>query len=76
MNLFQIQPRLSCGTEGAGYLDNRVEQNYAGLFSDDLLRGEMMLDELRNGGEARSLEAVLTLRRGTGVNRNSSTSKR
>lgn len=44
-----------------GYLDNRVEQHNSRFLSDDLLGGEMMLDELRDGGKARPLETVLTL---------------
>lgn len=44
-----------------GYLDNRVEQHNSRLLSDDLLGGEMMLDELRDGGKARPFKTVLTL---------------
>lgn len=49
----------------SGYLDNRVEQNNSRLLCDDLLRREMMLDELRNGGEACPFKPVLTLQRET-----------
>lgn len=45
-------------------LDDGVEKDDSRLLGDDLLAGEVMLDELRDGGEARPLEAVLTLARG------------
>ena len=45
----------------SGYLDDRVEKNNSRLFGDDLLGGEMMLDELRDRGETCPFEAVLTL---------------
>lgn len=45
----------------AGYLDDRVEQDDPRLLGDDLLGGEVMLDELRDGGEARPFKPVLTL---------------
>lgn len=45
-------------------LDHRVEKHDPRLLGDDLLAGEVMLDELRDGGEARPLKAVLTLARG------------
>lgn len=43
------------------YLDNRVEQHHSRLLGDNLFGGEMVLDELWNRGEARSLEAILIL---------------
>lgn len=50
-----------CRCVMAGYLDDRVEQDDARLLGDDLLGGEVMLDELRDGGEARPFKPVLTL---------------
>lgn len=47
-----------------GCLDDGVEQHHSGLLGDDLLGGEVMLDELRDGGEARPFKAVLTLPEG------------
>lgn len=43
------------------YLDDRVEQHHSRLLGDDLFRGEVMFDELRDGGEAGAFETVLTL---------------
>lgn len=45
----------------SGCLDNGVEQHDSRLLGDDLFGGEMMLDELRDGGESRPFKAVLTL---------------
>lgn len=42
-------------------LDNGIDQNHSRLLGDDLFGGEMMLDELRDGGEAGSFKTVLTL---------------
>lgn len=42
-------------------LDDGVEKDYSRFLRDDLFAGKVMLDELRDGGEACSLEAVLTL---------------
>lgn len=44
-----------------GCLDDGGEQHDSRLLGDDLFGGEMMFDELRDGGEARPFEAVLTL---------------
>lgn len=46
---------------GGGCLDNGVEQHDSRLLGDDLFGGEMMLDELRDGGEPSPFKTVLTL---------------
>lgn len=43
------------------YLDNGVEQDDSRLLSDDLFGREVMLDELRDGGEAGPFKSILTL---------------
>lgn len=50
-----------------GYLDYRVEQHDSRLLGYDLFAGEVMLDELWNGGEARSFETVLILSGKVGI---------
>lgn len=50
----------------SGYLNNRVKQNHSRLLGDDLFGGEVVLDELRDGGEACPFETVLILPGGGG----------
>lgn len=47
-----------------GYLDNRAEEHHARLLGDHLFGGEVVFDELRDGGEAGPFKAILTLPEG------------
>lgn len=54
--------RFMCwGVNVSGCLDDGVEQHDSRLLGDDLFGGEVMLDELRDGGEAGAFKPVLTL---------------
>lgn len=49
------------GVNVSGCLDDGVEQHHSRLLGDDLFGGEVMLNELRDGGEAGAFKPVLTL---------------